>query len=281
MAEFDFWNVDEKVSDWIRKELNQWATDMVNGGIDLISDVITSPIDLSEKVPNFEPIMAGTQVIAGMMLVLFLYQRVLGAMYNQTIDAEEVNYAKIIGEIAIAAGLIYSFPILANRFAVIAAELTTWVAGFELEFLAGDELFNLFSLDAAVETGVHLLLLFLLWGVAFIGLAIAGGIRVVMFALGMIISPMVMAAYPVNPGLVKQFCMSMLAVVITQPYQMLCLSLGMGVAAMGGFWGLLGSLAFLCLGIYPVFIKSIFNSTGVGSMAGDTLKMYIYKIVRR
>ena len=45
MAEFDFWNVDEKVSDWIRKELNQWATDMVNGGIDLISDVITSPID--------------------------------------------------------------------------------------------------------------------------------------------------------------------------------------------------------------------------------------------
>ena len=31
---------------------------MVNGGINLISDVITSPIDLSEKVPNFEPIMA-------------------------------------------------------------------------------------------------------------------------------------------------------------------------------------------------------------------------------
>ncbi len=55
MAGFDFWNVDEKVSDWLRKEINQWATDMVNGGIDLISDVITSPIDLSEKVPNFEP----------------------------------------------------------------------------------------------------------------------------------------------------------------------------------------------------------------------------------
>lgn len=273
----------EQIAEFIRDWLNQLGTDLVTGGMELIGDVITAPIDLSERVPNFNEFIIGTQVIGGLMLTLFLYQKVLGAMYNQTIDAEEVSYAKIIGDTAIGAGLIYSLPLLANRFGMIAAQLTDWVSEFAIEIEVGSDLFGTFLPGPGdlVAVGLHMILLFVVWGAAFLLLAISGGVRVAIFALGVIISPLVMAAYPVNPGLVRNFLMSLVAIILAQPYQMLCLSLGMGVAAMGGFWGLLGSLAFICLGIWPPFLKNLISSTGVSTGTTGAAKMALYKIMRR
>lgn len=279
----NFWNPLEDAQEFIREWFNQLATDMVNGGIELVGDVITSPFDLSERFPRTDDLILGMQGIAGTMLLIFLYQRLLGAMYSETVESDDVNYAKIIGDTAISAGLIASAPILANKISVAITGITTWVADFNVEYQTAEDFFMAFSPQSELTAvGLHMLCLFVIWGLAFLGLAISGGIRVALFGIGVIISPIVMAAYPVNPGIVKQFFVSMIAVIMTQPFQMVCLLVGMGVASYGGFWGLLVSMAFLGIGIFgTVYLKNIIIPAGVGSGASGAAKLILYKMVRR
>ncbi|WP_082231927.1 hypothetical protein [Halobacillus massiliensis] len=279
----NFWNPLEDAQEFIREWLNQLATDMVNGGIELVGDVITSPFDLSERFPQVDDLILGMQGIAGTMLMIFLYQRILQAMYSETVESEDVNYAKILGDTAIAAGLIASSPLLAQKISVAIADITKWVADFNIEYQSADDFFMSFSAGTEVAAiGLHMLLLFIVWGFAWMGLAISGGIRVALFGIGVIISPLVMAAYPINPGIVKQFFVSMIAVIMTQPFQMVCLLVGMGVASYGGFWGLLVSTAFFGIGIFgTVYLKNIIIPAGVSSGASGAAKMILYKLVRR
>lgn len=279
----NFWNPLEQAQEVIREWFNQLATDMVNGGMELVGDVITSPFDLSERFPRTDDLILGMQGIAGTMLLIFLYQRILQAMYSETVESDDVNYAKIIGDTVIAAGLIASSPILANKISAAIADITTWVADFNIEYQSSEDFFMSFSGGTELAAmGLHMLLLFVVWGFAWMGLAISGGIRVALFGIGVIISPIVMAVYPVNPGIVKQFFVSMIAVIMTQPFQMICLLVGMGVASYGGFWGLLVSTAFFGIGVFgTVYLKNIIIPAGVGSGMSGAAKMIIYKMARR
>lgn len=245
--------------------------------------MITSPFDLSERFPRTDDLILGMQGIAGTMLLIFLYQRILQAMYSETVESDDVNYAKIIGDTVIAAGLIASSPILANKISAAIADITTWVADFNIEYQSSEDFFMSFSGGTELAAmGLHMLLLFVVWGFAWMGLAISGGIRVALFGIGVIISPIVMAVYPVNPGIVKQFFVSMIAVIMTQPFQMICLLVGMGVASYGGFWGLLVSTAFFGIGVFgTVYLKNIIIPAGVGSGMSGAAKMIIYKMARR
>jgi len=273
----------ETAQEFIRDWLNELTTDTINGATDLVGDVITSPFDLAERFPMVNDLISGMQWIGGAMLVLFFYQRLMQAMYAETVESDDVNYANIVGNTALGAGFIYSAPLLADKIQTAVADITSWVASFKLEYQTGEDFLTAFNPGVELAAmGLHMVIMSVIFALAFIGLAIAGGIRYALFYVGIIISPLVMATYPLNPGIAKNFFKAMLAIILTQPFQMLCLLLGLGVASYGGFWGLLVSTCFFGIGMFGTgYLKQFIVPVGVSSASTGALKMLALKMARR
>ena len=283
MVAFGSWDIGEKMNEWLRNFFNDMATDITNKCITWAGDVITNPINFTEQIPNFDSLLLGFQAIGGLTLLIHLYQKVMSEMFNEAVGVDEVNWAKIIGSTLISAGMIYSFPVLVDQIGVVVAELTNWVSVYKVEFKAADQIFQSFAPgpDEIITSSFFMILLCLVWSIALLGLTIAGGVYAALKGLCILISPLIMAAIVVNPSLAKQFCMKLLSYMLMQPYQMLCLYLAMAIASIGGIWGMLGSLSFLCFGVFPPIMKTLVSSVGVGSTTGNAAKMIMIKMLRR
>jgi hypothetical protein len=283
LANFEFWNPVESAQEIIRGFLEDFASDFITAGMKYMSQYIATPTDFS-KIPHFNELMTGTQVIGSSLVILFLYLRLLSAYRDLATGEDDPNYAEIVGSAAIAMGLVWSFkPFMTKFIYPIVNQLITWIGSFSIDVNSAGKILDSISPEGGLATAaLHIIFMAVMFGLGTFVLSIAGMLRFAHLTIAMIAGPIMMATYANRSGMYKSFLMSLAAVVFTQVIHMLTFALVIWTAAKGTFEMMMLSFCFTIIGAAGPFVLKqwLFNSGVAGSTAGAG-KFAAYKLMFR
>lgn len=285
--------------DWLIKTVTKgiWsffaevATSLLNQAYEAIIDCIIKLSDINRFVETSE-FLKYSQAIAGGLLILAVAWRVLKIQAG--IRDEDKSIGKLAMKIMFAGVGIFMLPyILVNIMIPINNNMVKLIQSMSTDFLNGgysaDKFIDGIGLSKnLLSMGGDMILLFLVLGVAFLALGVAGAIRYIELVICVIISPFSAISF-INDGEgVTAWAKESVCITFTQSVQVLLLELLMRVIESNSSKFIIGLISIGCVVVIikgPKILRSYLYSSGVGSTAvgaaGGAGRMAVMKMIMK
>lgn len=273
-AKKSFW---EAINEW----LDQVATDLAKGGLDLASDYIRNGMDLSQ-IPFFSYIMITVQMLSTGLFFITFYGQILQAMKEHISGEGEPNWFGIVGNAAVAAGMIWATPYIIQDYLIpISNEIVDHISKAPVEWDTSLDTIKPNALDVGAtlsHVALHLLLGFLIWAVGMVALVIAQMITYGQLAVAIWVGPLL--ANQAQTGTFGAYWKEVIALIFTPVLRMALFVGVMSTAGKGTFDGLLWSIGFMFAAISgPSILKGYLHRSGAGSMVAGGGRFVLYNLI--
>lgn len=275
-AKESFW---QAINEW----LDQTATDLAKGGLDLASDYIRNGMDLSQ-VPFFSYIMITVQMLSTGLFFITFYGQILQAMKEDITGEGTPNWFSIVGNAGVAAGMIWATPYIIQDYLIpIANQIVAHIGKANVKWDTAVDTIRPDGVNPAAglsHVALHLLLGFLIWSVGMVGLVIAQMITYGQLAVAIWVGPLLANSYQTRSGGFAAYWKEVIALTFTPVLRMALFVGVMSTAGKGTFDGLLWSIGFMVAAITgPTILKGYLHRSGAGSAVVGGGRFVLYNLI--
>jgi len=215
--------------DWIGLIISSTIWEAVSGFVDsaieylfkFLTQVVIQPTDPEQYITNFSEYLKGVQFFAGGLLVIFVvlavFRQISGVMYTS-----EKSVGTYFIHVTFAGALIYLLPITVTKvFLPINNALIGFISSVGLGASELED--SLTSVRTGIEEVGVLIIVFIVFIIAFWILAITAAIRYIETLIAIIISPLVALSVINNSDGLQVWIREVIAIVFTQTIHFLLL----------------------------------------------------------
>jgi len=204
----------------IQKILSDLIIEIIEGAFSLIIWFIKTPTDINAYLP-VQQLLGYIQVLAGALLVLKVVWEVFGQITGNISNVSNRSVGRLVLQTMWAASLIFLLPIIVTDILIeinnYLMELITSIGGGAIDI---DLLRSTF-----ITSSNFVLILALIWAVAFFLLSIAGAIRYVELIIAILLAPTAALSVVRGSGALITWASDTIAIVFTQTIHVLLLQL--------------------------------------------------------
>lgn len=280
---WNLFDIQKMIGDAYRGLLSSVATDLVNSGMQYVSEYIANPIQLSD-IPLFDQFMTASQYLALSLVIVFLYLRILQALRDIATGEDSPNFAEIIGSSAISIGFVFSFPYFMNHYMIpIVNQVVVWLGGDGASIkvnLAGEAINQVLPGNGAETANFHFLLIGLVFGIGAFALVISSYVVMAHLYVGMIMGPIFMSSYTNRGTVFRTFLTNFGAILFTKIIHVLLFKVIIATLAMNSFPMLLLSVVFIFVAAMgPHVLRIYMINTGIAQGAQAVGRFAMYKVM--
>ena len=204
----------------IQKFLSDLIIEIIEGAFSLIIWFIKTPTDINAYLP-VQQFLGYIQILAGALLVLKVVWEVFGQITGNISNVSDRSVGRLVLQTMWAASLIFLLPIIVTD---ILIEINNYL--MELVISIGGSAIDIELLRSTFVTSSNfVLILALIWAVAFFLLAIAGAIRYVELIIAILLVPTAALSVVRGSGALIIWASDTIAIVFTQTIHVLLLQL--------------------------------------------------------
>jgi len=204
----------------IQKILSDLIIEIIEGAFSLIIWFIKTPTDINAYLP-VQDFLGYIQVLAGALLVLKVVWEVFGQITGNIANVSNRSVSRIVLQTMWAASLIFLLPIIVTD---ILIEVNNYLMDLVISIGGGAIDIELLR-STFVTSSNFVLILALIWAVAFFLLAIAGAIRYVELIIAILLAPTAALSVVRGSGALITWASDTIAIVFTQTIHVLLLQL--------------------------------------------------------
>lgn len=204
----------------IQKFLSELIIEIIEGAFSLIIEFIKTPTDINAYLP-VQQFLGYIQILAGALLVLKVVWEVFGQITGNISNVSDRSVGRLVLQTMWAASLIFLLPIIVTD---ILIKINNYL--MELVISIGGSAIDIELLRSTFVTSSNfVLILALIWAVAFFLLAIAGAIRYVELIIAILLAPTAALSVVRGSGALIAWASDTIAIVFTQAIHVLLLQL--------------------------------------------------------
>lgn len=204
----------------IQKFLSELIIEIIEGAFSLIIEFIKTPTDINAYLP-VQQFLGYIQILAGALLVLKVVWEVFGQITGNISNVSDRSVGRLVLQTMWAASLIFLLPIIVTD---ILIKINNYL--MELVISIGGSAIDIELLRSTFVTSSNfVLILALIWAVAFFLLAIAGAIRYVELIIAILLAPTAALSVVRGNGALIAWASDTIAIVFTQTIHVLLLQL--------------------------------------------------------
>ena len=204
----------------IQKFLSELIIEIIEGAFSLIIEFIKTPTDINAYLP-VQQFLGYIQILAGALLVLKVVWEVFGQITGNISNVSDRSVGRLVLQTMWAASLIFLLPIIVTD---ILIKINNYL--MELVISIGGSAIDIELLRSTFVTSSNfVLILALIWAVAFFLLAIAGAIRYVELIIAILLAPTAALSVVRGSGALITWASDTVAIVFTQTIHVLLLQL--------------------------------------------------------
>ena len=204
----------------IQKFLSELIIEIIEGAFSLIIEFIKTPTDINAYLP-VQQFLGYIQILAGALLVLKVVWEVFGQITGNISNVSDRSVGRLALQTMWAASLIFLLPIIVTD---ILIKINNYL--MELVISIGGSAIDIELLRSTFVTSSNfVLILALIWAVAFFLLAIAGAIRYVELIIAILLAPTAALSVVRGNGALIAWASDTIAIVFTQTIHVLLLQL--------------------------------------------------------
>jgi len=204
----------------IQKILSDLIIEIIEGAFSLIIWFIKTPTDINAYLP-VQQFLGYIQVLAGALLVLKVVWEVFGQITGNIPNVSNRSVGRLVLQTMWAASLIFLLPIIVTD---ILIEINNYLMDLVISIGGGAIDIDLLR-STFVTSSNFVLILALIWAVAFFLLAIAGAIRYVELIIAILLAPTAALSVVRGSGALITWASDTIAIVFTQTIHVLLLQL--------------------------------------------------------
>ena len=204
----------------IQKIFSDLIIEIIEGAFNLIIEFIKTPTDINAYLPIGD-FLGYIQVLAGALLVLKVVWEVFGQITGNIPNVSGRSVSRLLLQTMWAASLIYLLP-------VVVVDVLIKINNYLMDLVVGitSATIDIGLLRSTFVTSSNfILLLALIWAIAFFLLAIAGAIRYVELIIAILISPIAALSVVRGNSALITWGTDTVAIVFTQTIHVLLLQL--------------------------------------------------------
>ena len=204
----------------IQKFLSELIIEIIEGAFSLIIWFIKTPTDINAYLP-VQQFLGYIQILAGALLVLKVVWEVFGQITGNISNVSDRSVGRLVLQTMWAASLIFLLPIIVTD---ILIKINNYL--MELVISIGGSAIDIELLRSTFVTSSNfVLILALIWAVAFFLLSIAGAIRYVELIIAILLAPTAALSVVRGSGALITWASDTVAIVFTQTIHVLLLQL--------------------------------------------------------
>lgn len=267
----------------IREWFSEIATEAASSAFEFLGTYVIAITDL-DKIPSIRTLIEWSQMGAGILVMIFLMKRIIDALKGEALNEGEANFAEIVGSAAISMALIFATPYLIEKFMLtINNAVVKSITDLGIDVTLGNQVIGMFAPDGELAlASLHIILMILIWAVAFLIFSIAGAIRYVDLAVVMIMGPLAATAYTNRSEVYRTYWVEAVAVIFTQCIHVLLAYFMIQWASQGTLLGIVGSIAGAVVAIRgPKTLRQFLYTSGAGGAVTGAGRFAFYKMMMR